>query len=172
MPIPLTISPSVLRVMQPLRETLGANWDTVLVGLATAPDPELAAANFNRLLEGGHGSGSVLENVELTGDLLFVLGSSQHLASVLCHQGDHWEEFFLSVRGSSLKRVDEHLADLRRQLPKELEEEEFLGGLRAYRNREYFRIGTRDLLMLASLEETTRDLSFLAEAAVQIEQRA
>jgi glutamate-ammonia-ligase adenylyltransferase len=61
----------------------------------------------------------------------------------------------------------EHLADLHQQLSVELSEEDFLRGLRAYRNREYLRIGLRDLLALASLEETTRDLSFLAEAAVQ-----
>ena len=49
-----------------------------------------------------------------------------------------------------------------------LPEEDFLRGLRTYRNREYLRIGTRDLLALATLEDTIRDLSNLAEAAVQV----
>jgi glutamate-ammonia-ligase adenylyltransferase len=141
----------------------------VLSGLASTPDPELAAANFSRLLEaGGQGSRSVLASPELCGDLLFVLGSSMHLATVLCHQGARWEEVFLTDRRSALKSVETHLTVLRQQLPTELPEEDFLRGLRAYRNREYLRIGARDLLELASVEDTTRDLSHLAEATVQI----
>src|SRR5581483_8452250 len=57
---------------------------------------------------------------------------------------------------------------VRAQLPLDLPNDEFLRSLRVYRNREYLRIGTRDLLGLATLEDTTQDLSHLAEAAVQI----
>ncbi len=167
MPISLPLSSSVLQVVLPLHESLGSGWESVLAGLAVAPDPELAAANLRRLLEGAQGSGAVLADADLCRDLLFVLGASQHLANVLCRQGDQWENVFLADRRSSLKNSAEHLADLHRQLPVELPEEDFLRGLRAYRNREYLRIGLRDLLALASLEETTRDLSFLAEATVQ-----
>jgi glutamate-ammonia-ligase adenylyltransferase len=90
------------------------------------------------------------------------------LATVLCNQAEHWEETFLADRDSTLKSVACHLAALRQQLPLELPEEDLLRGLRAYRNREYLRIGVRDLLARASVEETTRDLSYLAEAAVEI----
>ncbi len=168
MPIPLPLASSVVQLMQPLREALGSAWDSVLAGLARAPDPALAAANLRRLLEEGTGSGVVLGSPELCADLLFVLGSSLHLASVLCLQGGQWEAAFLSDRRSSLKSVEAHLTDLHQQLPLELPEEDFLRGLRAYRNREYLRIGVRDVLALASLEDTTRELSSLAEAAVQI----
>jgi [glutamine synthetase] adenylyltransferase / [glutamine synthetase]-adenylyl-L-tyrosine phosphorylase len=168
MSISLTLSPSVLQLMQALHAPLGACWDTALTALASAPDPELAVANLARLLEGGLGSGSVLKSPELCGDLLFVLGSSMHLATVLCNQGERWEEAFLADRVSPLKNVDAHLTVLRRQLPLDLPEEDFLRGLRTYRNREYLRIGARDLLALASMEDTTRDLSHLAEATVEI----
>jgi glutamate-ammonia-ligase adenylyltransferase len=120
------------------------------------------------MAEYGFGSGMVISNQELCRDLLFLLGSSQHLTTVLLRQGRQWEEVFLQDRQSSLKDVDTHLSALRAQLPVDLPEEDFLRGLRAYRNREYLRIGTRDLLALATLEETTRDLSSLAEAAVQV----
>ncbi len=167
MPIPLSLSLTVEQIVQPLREPLGSYWENVLHSLAVAPNPELAAANLRHLLEGGIGSGVVLGSPELCGDLLFILGSSQHLATVLCNQGDQWEAVFLADRHSSTKSVAEHLAALRQQLPIESPEEDFLRGLRSYRNREYFRIGVRDLLARAPLEETIRDLSFLAEAAVQ-----
>jgi glutamate-ammonia-ligase adenylyltransferase len=90
------------------------------------------------------------------------------LTTVLLNQEADWERAFLEDRRTSLKSVATHLAALRAQVPLELPEEDFLRGLRAYRNREYLRIGTRDLLALATLEETTRDLSHLAEAAVQL----
>jgi len=154
--------------MQSFRDMLGSSWDPILAGIASAPDPELAAANFSRLLEGGKGTGMVLGSANLSKELLFILGSSQHLSLVLCQQGDRWEEVFLADRKTALKSVDVHLVALRQQLPPGLPEEDFLRGLRAYRNREYFRIGARDLLAFASLAETTQDLSSLAEAAVQI----
>ncbi|HEV8713829.1 MAG TPA: bifunctional [glutamate--ammonia ligase]-adenylyl-L-tyrosine phosphorylase/[glutamate--ammonia-ligase] adenylyltransferase, partial [Candidatus Binatia bacterium] len=147
---------------------MASSWEMILTGVACAPDPALAAAHLSRLAEHGFGSGTVIGNAELCRDLLFVLGSSQHLTTVLLHQGRQWEEVFLQDRQSSLKGVDVHLSALRTQLLAHLPEEDFFRGLRAYRNREYLRIGTRDLLALATLEETTRDLSYLAEAAVQV----
>ena len=168
MSIALALSPSAVQVLQPFRDALGVSWDTLLAGITSAPDPELAAASCSRLLEGGNGTGVVLGDAALSQELLFILGSSQHLSTVLCQQGDRWEEVFLADRHAALKSVEAHLVALRRQLPHDLREEDFLRGLRVYRNREYFRIGVRDLLALASLAETTHDLSSLAEATVQI----
>ncbi len=157
-----------LQSLLPLREDFGARWETIQAGIASAPDPALAAAHLSRLAEYGFGSGAVLGDPELCHNLLFLLGSSQHLTAVLVSQGRDWEQAFLQDRQSPLKSVDAHLSALRARLPVDLPEEDFLRGLRAYRNREYLRIGMRDLLALATLEETTRDLSHLAEAAVQM----
>ncbi|HKA53420.1 MAG TPA: bifunctional [glutamate--ammonia ligase]-adenylyl-L-tyrosine phosphorylase/[glutamate--ammonia-ligase] adenylyltransferase, partial [Candidatus Binatia bacterium] len=168
MPAPIPFSPTLLQPLLPWREALGASWELVLAGIASAPDPALAAAHLSRLAEHGFGSGTVIGDAGLCRDLLFVLGSSQHLTTVLLHRGRRWEEVFLQDRRSPLKDADAQLSALRAQLPAHLPEGDFLRGLRAYRNREYLRIGTRDLLGLATLEETTRDLSSLAEAAVQV----
>lgn len=168
MSIHVALSPSTLQVLQPLRGQLGARWEAVLTGVALAPDPELAAASFSRLLEGGLGSGAVLDSPAWCNDLLFVLGSSQLLSGVLCRQGERWEEVFLADRTALRKPVAAHLSALHEHLSLALPEDEFMRELRVYRNREYFRIGMRDLLGLASLAETTAELSFLAEAAVQI----
>lgn len=163
-----TLLAALSPLLEPLRDTLGTWWDTVCTGIVAAPDPTLAAANVSRLLEHGCGSGTVFALPALCQDLLFVLGSSEHLASVLFNQGEAWEAAFLADRQSSDKTVDAHLTALRAQLSLDLPDDEFLRGLRLYRNREYLRIGTRDLLAVATLEETVRDLSALAEAAVQI----
>jgi len=159
---------AILQPLVPFRETLGSLWDTIGDGVAEAPDPALAAANLSRLLEHRIGSETVLATPTLCHDLLFVLGGSEHLTGVLLNQGQNWETAFLADRQSQGKSVAGHLTALRGLLPLDLPDEEFLRGLRVYRNREYLRIGTRDLLALATLEETVRDLSNLAEAAVEI----
>jgi len=164
----ISLSPIFLQPLLLLRETLGSRWETIRSGVASAPDPALAAVHLSRLAEHGLGSGAILDDPNLCRDLLFVLGASPHLTTVLLNQGTDWERVFLEARRTSRKSVAAHLSALHAQLPLELPEEDFLRGLRAYRNREYLRIGTRDLLALATLEETTRDLSQLAEAAVQL----
>lgn len=159
---------ALLPLLEPLRDTLGTQWHTVRDSIEKAPDPALAAANLSRVLEYGCGSGTVLASPVLCQDLLFILGSSEHLTNVLLNQGREWETAFLTDRQSQGKTVAAHLTALQAQLSLDLPDEEFLRGLRAYRNREYLRIGTRDLLAVATLEDTVRDLSALAEAALQI----
>ncbi|MCS6925830.1 MAG: bifunctional [glutamate--ammonia ligase]-adenylyl-L-tyrosine phosphorylase/[glutamate--ammonia-ligase] adenylyltransferase, partial [Candidatus Binatia bacterium] len=161
-------SPQILQLLAPLREAYAPQWEAMIAGVCAAPDPALAAANLSRLAEHGFATGQVLNSPVLLRDLLFLLGASQHLASVLLQQGPAWESTFVTDVHASVKSVADHLAALQAQLPLDLAEEDFLRGLRLYRNREYLRIGTRDLLALASLEDTTRDLSALAEAAVQM----
>jgi [glutamine synthetase] adenylyltransferase / [glutamine synthetase]-adenylyl-L-tyrosine phosphorylase len=164
----MSLPGALLSMLEPLRDTLGTWWDTVCTGIVEAPDPTLAAANVSRLLEHGCGSGTVFASPTLCQDLLFILGSSEHLTNVLLHQGTEWETAFLADRQSQKKTVAAHLTALRAQLPLDLPDDEFLRGLRVYRNREYLRIGTQDLLAIATLEETVRELSSLAEGTVQI----
>ncbi|NOT54990.1 MAG: hypothetical protein HOP18_10325 [Deltaproteobacteria bacterium] len=164
----LSLPAALLQPLEPYRDTLGTWWEHVCDGVANAPDPTLASAHLSRVLEHGHGSGSVLASPTLCRDLLFLLGSSEHLTNVLLKQGAEWEAVFLTDCHSPGKTVVAHLAVLRAQLPLDLPDDEFPRGLRVYRNREYLRIGARDLLAIAPLEETVRDLSTLAEAAVQI----
>lgn len=158
-------------ILRPLQERvassdLGSTWRHITAGLALAPDPALAATNLSRVCEYGLGSGAVLRSAELCGDLLFVLGASQFLAGGLVACGAEWETAFLNDRAAAQKSASDHLADSLAALSGESAEPEFLLALRTYRNREYLRIGIRDLLGLASLEETTADLSGLADAAV------
>ena len=157
-----------LHILLPLRESLSAWWDAIAAGVAAAPDPGLAATNLSRLLDHGTGRGRVLGDARRCADLLFVLGASQHLTTVLLRQAEAWEAAFLADCQASGTSLAQHLSTLRARLPHELPEEEFWHGLRVYRDRAYLRIGTRDLLSLARLEETTQALSCLADAAVEV----
>ncbi|MBM4254559.1 MAG: bifunctional [glutamate--ammonia ligase]-adenylyl-L-tyrosine phosphorylase/[glutamate--ammonia-ligase] adenylyltransferase [Deltaproteobacteria bacterium] len=164
----MTLSPTVLRPLLSYRSLLEPHWECVLTAVAAAPDPSLAAVNVSRLLEHGIGRAEVIGSPERCRDLLFLLGASEYLTGVLLHQEDTWEEAFLADYGSGGKSVTNHLATLRTQVPVDLANDDFLRELRIYRNREYLRIGTRDLLGFATLEDTVQDLSHLAEAAVQV----
>ncbi len=168
MSVATDLSSVILHSLLPHRVLLETHWENILAGVAAAPDPSLAAANFSRLVEYGIGRAEVVGSPQLCHDLLFLLGASEHLTGVLLHQEAGWEDAFCSDHTSTVKSVADHLATLRMQLTLDLSEEEFLRGLRVYRNREYLRIGTRDLLGKATLEDTVQDLSHLAEAAVQI----
>ena len=162
------LSSHILHPLLPHHTLLEPYWGDILAGIAAAPDPSLAAANFSRLLEHGVGRAEVVGSPPLCHDLLFLLGASEHLTGVLLHQQAGWEEAFLSDRASQVRSVTDHLVTLQTRLTHNLSEEEFLHDLRVYRNREYLRIGARDLLGKATLEETVRDLSHLAEAAVEV----
>lgn len=162
------LSPTILHPLLPYRSVLETHWERILAGIAAAPDPSLAAVNLSRLLEHGVGRAEVIGSPELCADLLFLLGASEHLTGVLLHQGSRWEDAFLSDHASTIKSVADHLVSLRTRLPLELPDAEFLPDLRGYRNREYLRIGMRDLLGTATLEDTVQDLSHLAEAALQV----
>src|SRR5436190_12450305 len=168
MPAATPLSPSTLHLLLPLREVLASQWETVLAEVASAPDPALAAAHLSRLAEHGFGSGAVIGTPDLCRDLLCVLGSSQYLTTVLLSQEQAWEATFLADRQSSVKSADAHLASLRTQLSLDLPEENYPRDLRTYRDREYFGVGERDLMALASLEDTVRELSNIAEEAVQV----
>ena len=118
-------------------------------GVAWAPDPALAAVNLSRLLEQEVGTGEVFDSFNPCYDPLFILGASQHLTNVLLSQGQDWEAAFLVDCDASEKTASVHLPSLRTTLTAfavDLSEDDFRAGLRAYRNREYLRIGTRDLL--------------------------
>jgi glutamate-ammonia-ligase adenylyltransferase len=157
-----------VQALLPLRESLSGWRDAIAAGIAAAPEPRLAAINLSRLLDHGTGDGAVLGHARRCADLLFVLGASQHLTTVLLRQAEDWEAVFVADCKAPGTSVAQHLATLRTRLLLDLAEEEFWHALRAYREREYLRIGTRDLLALAPLEETTWELSCLADAAVQI----
>ena len=171
MPIVDDVSPDILQPLFPLHKNLTPAWNHIVTGVARAPDPALAAVNLSRLLEHEIGTGEVLDSFNPCCDNLFVLGASQHLTNVLLSQGQDWEAAFLADRDATEKTASVHLSSLRTTLTVlalDLSKDDFRAGLRAYRNRKYLRIGPCDLLARASLEETTRDLSALAEAAVQI----
>ncbi len=100
-------------------------------------------------------------------ELLFrMLGSSSYLSDVLIRAGKNWPELLLHQIKVEQKTVADHLTELEAIAREADSFDDFCAGLRRYKQREYLRIGARDLLPNVTMEETTRELTALAEASL------
>src|SRR5215207_3917404 len=134
--------------------------------LKKSPAPSLAKANFVRLLEsGGAKSVNKIPSTDLPA-LARLLGSSAYLSDVLIQQGKNWPDLFLRQIQAEQKTVDQHLRDLEPVTAEARSFEEFCAVLRRHKQREYLRIGARDLEPSVTMEETVRELTALAEASL------
>ena len=135
--------------------------------LHKSPSPSLAK---NHLLHLAENNGPTSFKKVPVGDwplLVRLLGASTYLSDALIRQGRNWPEVFRQQIRIPQKTVAEHLAELRPVLTEVQSLEELGAALRHYKQREYLRIGTRDLLAFVTMEQTVRELSALADASLQ-----
>jgi [glutamine synthetase] adenylyltransferase / [glutamine synthetase]-adenylyl-L-tyrosine phosphorylase len=135
--------------------------------LRESPSPALAEANLSRLIESG--GIKAIEKVQRAHlpELIRLLGSSVFLSDVLIRQGDDWPELFANQIPVSQKTVAQHLRELASCVQNAAALEEFSAELRRHKQREYLRIGARDLMASVTMEETVRELTALAEASLE-----
>jgi [glutamine synthetase] adenylyltransferase / [glutamine synthetase]-adenylyl-L-tyrosine phosphorylase len=136
-------------------------------GLKESPSPSLAENHLLRLLEAGGANGIDKIPPANLPVLLRLLGSSGYLSDVLIRQGKNWPELFNRQIQIPKKTVDEHLRELNSAITKAQSFEDLCAALRRHKQREYLRIGARDLKPSVTLEDTVRELSTLAEASLQ-----
>ena len=136
-------------------------------GLKESPSPSLAENHLLRVLEAG--GAKTIDKIPPANlpVLLRLLGSSGYLSDVLIRQGKNWPELFNRQIQIPKKTVDEHLRALNSAITKAQSFEDLCAALRRHKQREYLRIGARDLKPSVTLEETVRELSALAEASLQ-----
>lgn len=103
--------------------------------------------------------------------LLRLLGGSAYLSDILIREGNGWPDLFLCQIKVSQKTASDHLAELSPLLENAFSLDDLGRALRRYKQREYVRIGTRDLSPSVSVEETMRELAALADAALEIAYR-
>ena len=134
--------------------------------LQKSPSPSLARNHLLRLLE--HGGATSIRKIPAADwpALARLLGASAHLSDVLIRQGTDWPKFFLRQVKIKERTVAEHLAVLRPMVKEARSLDDFSAALRRHKQREYLRIGARDLLPSVSMEETVRELTALAEASL------
>lgn len=135
--------------------------------LATA-DPRAALtrlANLFALVE-EPGFYSLLSDPDGLGSLLTVLGYSGFLSSLIQRSPGDYVWLMRQAGLFSARTAQVMEADLASRLDPAMEAGEVAAVLRTGKYREVLRIGVKDLLGVASLEETVREISALAEASV------
>ncbi len=137
--------------------------DEVVEGLAAAADPAAALDQLARLLpaaEAPPAPGRVAS-------LLRLLGGSPALAGALVAEGAAWPALVAAVHEVPARGPDAQRAALAAAgASGPLSRADLQAALRRHRRRELVRIGGRDLLGLASVEDTVRELSALAEGVL------
>ncbi len=132
-----------------------------------SPAPPLAKSQLLRLVEDyGAQSFDRISPADLPA-LIRLLGSSVYLGDVLIAQGNLWPEIFSGQIAISQKTASDHLNELREAMTQSDSLGSFCAALRRHKQREFLRIGGRDLLPNVSMEETVKELTALAEASLQ-----
>jgi len=129
----------------------------------SSPSPDEALVNLSRILK-GNGGVCLSWLREVPGGLeklMFLLGASPFLSNLLISRPGLLKWLFpekgLYLRKERVRFTREIKEALKRDV-----EEKVKKTLRLYRQGEFLRLGARDLLGLAKMEETTRELSDLA----------
>ncbi|MFQ5917558.1 MAG: bifunctional [glutamate--ammonia ligase]-adenylyl-L-tyrosine phosphorylase/[glutamate--ammonia-ligase] adenylyltransferase, partial [Candidatus Binatia bacterium] len=136
--------------------------------ISESPSPALAQAIFMRLLEAaGPSSLNKLPKGHLS-DLVRLLGSSASLSDILVQKGQAWPALFLKQIKVPQKNTAKHLSELSYLSKRGVSFDQLARGLRQHKQREILRIGARDLSPSVSVDDTMRELTALAEAALEI----
>jgi len=133
--------------------------------VAAAPSSELAAGSFERLAEVAGDATLLAWPAERLADLAVIVGASPYFSRLLFSQGSAWPGFARRYERALPSRedlvadcgvsADDDVAALHR-------------ALRRLAAAEMYRIGARDLLGLASLDETVTALTQLADVSIGI----
>ena len=138
--------------------------------LPRCPDPDMALINFERFLanaEGARKLPALLEGKARGLEIcLQLLSTSQFFSDLLYANPDDLDMLRVPLRRSPSPE------ELRQQLQAEVDATEqdsaILTAFRRYRQRQILRIGTNDIIRDRPLEEITRDISHVADVALEV----
>ncbi len=139
---------------------------------AGLPDQFMALNNFERFLAATPNSASILSdlsrNDRLSEDFFAIISTSQYLADILVRHPGFFRYLFSPAGIESKLDPTFLIPELSRQLEVYHESAHAKDFLRRAYKREILRIGSRDICGLDSLEETTLQISQLAESILKV----
>ena len=153
------------------RRALSKIFTHLIHACAQSADPNRALLSFGRLVGALPNPSMFYHYLQAAPDrlemLVTVFAHSQALAETLVRNADHFH-FLIAPETLAKPREKSWLdADLRRLLLVVRVPEQKYDVIRRFRRRETLRIGARDLLGQATVEETTLELSNLADVCLQ-----
>jgi glutamate-ammonia-ligase adenylyltransferase len=134
------------------------------------PDPDMALNNFERFLGSPEGLAQRPALLESRGrpleKLLELLGASQFFSDLLARHPEYLDMLRVPLRASPSRA--ELLAQLQGDVDAAYEDSAILRAFRRFRQRQILRIGTNDIIRDRPLEEVTRDISRVADTAIEV----
>jgi glutamate-ammonia-ligase adenylyltransferase len=163
------------RNLRALGETLGLDSLRELTGplgrlLPRCPDADMALNNLERFLAHSGGAQLLPQLVEGRSRTLEVVlqlfSTSQFFSDLLVTHSDYLDMLRVPLRRSpSPHELD---TQLRQEVESSHDDASVLRAFRRFRHRQYLRIGTNDIIRDRPFEEITRDLSRVADAALEV----
>ena len=142
----------------------------LLEELAASPDPDLALVNLARFVESTIAPGTFFNSLCVERPIARLLAvsfsCSSHLADILARNPEYLAWLIEGPVLGRAKAHSEYRAELAAQTAAFADPRRRLNSVKRYQRREMLRIGVRDLLGLAPVEEVTAELSFLADAVI------
>lgn len=134
-----------------------------------SPNPDGCLTNVERVVEGADIDHLIksLDGPSTIERLAFLCGASPFLSSILAQNPLYYEWLFINNGLSTSNDRDGFVGALSKLSEGVDTIERMMSVLRRHRNGEFLRIGSRDLLGLADLKETTREISDLASASLE-----
>ena len=146
----------------------GKVYESLTAVLPTAPDPDAAVNQFERLAETS--SPELLQLLEKHPSLVHyavvVFGHSPWLGETLIHNPDLFHGFTREQRLDRTHSREELQEDFARMRSRSFETDT-AALLARFKRREYIRIMLRDVLAIATLAETTAEISALADVLIE-----
>lgn len=138
--------------------------------LPRCPVPDMALNNLERFLAAVGGAGPLPALLENRGrdleTLLQLFSTSQYFSDLLVANPGFVEMLGVPLRRSP--RRQELEVQLQAEVDAAFEDSAILRAFRRFRQKQILRIGTNDIIRDRPLEEVTRDISRVADAAVEV----
>jgi glutamate-ammonia-ligase adenylyltransferase len=138
--------------------------------LPRCPDPDMALNNLERFLANPVGAEQMASLVEgrarTLEKLLLWLSTSQSFSDLLITNPDFIDMLRIPLRRSPSKK--ELQDQLQAEVDAAFEDSTVVRAFRRFRQKQILRIGTNDIIRDRPLEEITRDISRVADAALEV----
>jgi glutamate-ammonia-ligase adenylyltransferase len=148
---------------------------TLVEELLASPDRDMALVNLSRFAESTISPAHLLDSFYLEGPLCHLLvvlfSCSQYLTDVLIRNPGYLSWLIEGGVLETPKSYSGYLAELKDQIAPFQDHRRRLNSVKRYKRRELLRIGARDLLGLAGVEEITVELSLMTDAIVEMVSR-
>lgn len=152
---------------QPVPSRVGALFGEIL----DSPDRDMALLNLSRFAESPLSPSRFLDSIYLEPPpchlLVLIFSCSQYLTDILIRNPGYLSWL---IEGGVLdmpKSYSSYISELRDHIAPFEDHRRRINSIKRYRRRELLRIGARDLLGLAGVEEVTAELSLLTDAIVE-----